>query len=47
MPHDGTAIRLEPITVPDELKSAPYRPKQTWEEIAARQMDDPDIASMG
>jgi hypothetical protein len=44
MPHDGTSIRLEPITVPDDLRSAPYEPKQTWEDVAAGQIDDPDIA---
>jgi hypothetical protein len=44
MPHDGTSIRLDAITAPDELRSAPYEPKQTWEEVARGKIDDPDMA---
>jgi hypothetical protein len=44
MPHDGSPIRLEPITIPDDVWSAPYEPKQSWEDIARGRPDDPDIA---
>lgn len=44
MPHDGSPIRLSPITIPDDVKSAPYEPKQTWEDIMRGRVDDPDIA---
>jgi hypothetical protein len=33
MPHDGSPIRLEPITIPDDLRSAPYSPKQSWDDV--------------
>jgi hypothetical protein len=33
MPHDGSPIRLEPITVPDDLRSAPYVPRQSWDAV--------------
>lgn len=33
MPHDGTAISLEPFALPDDIISAPYRPKQTWRDV--------------
>lgn len=33
LPHDGDAIPLEVITVPDEMRSKPYQPKVTWETL--------------
>lgn len=42
--HDGSPIKLEPITIPDDVMSAPYEPKQTWEDILAGRVEDPDIA---
>jgi hypothetical protein len=42
MPH-GRTIRLETITIPDDIRSAPYTPKQTWADVLAGRIDDPDI----
>lgn len=33
MPHDGGPMKLTPMTVPDDLRSMPYQPKQTWENL--------------
>lgn len=42
MPH-GTAIRLVPITIPDDIYSVPYEPKQTWDSVTHSWSDDPDM----
>jgi hypothetical protein len=44
MPHDGGMIPLDSITVTDDVRSAPYEPKQTWEDIYAGRAEDMDIA---
>lgn len=30
--HDGTPIALDPIYIPDDVRSAPYVPKQSWDD---------------
>jgi hypothetical protein len=42
MPH-GRTVRLIPITIPDDIRSVPYEPKQTWEDVYRGRIDDPDI----
>lgn len=42
MPH-GLTVELNSITVPDDLRSEPFEPKQTWEQVYAGRADDPDI----
>jgi hypothetical protein len=42
--HDGTSIELESITIPSDVISEPFNPKQTWEDIAKGAIDDMDIA---
>jgi hypothetical protein len=42
MPH-GSAIDLTSITVPYDLKSEPFEPKQSWEQVHAGRAEDPDI----
>lgn len=42
MPH-GPVIRLEPITIPHDVYSAPYEPKQNWEDAYHGWNDDPDM----
>jgi hypothetical protein len=44
MPHDGSPIQLEAISIPDDVKSAPFEPKQTWDDVKEGRIDDPDIA---
>lgn len=38
----GLAARSEPHTVPGELESAPYSPKQTWDDVMEHQPPSPD-----
>jgi hypothetical protein len=42
--HDGTSIPLESITIPSDVISEPYSPKQTWEDAMRGAIDDMDIA---
>ena len=42
MPH-GPVIRLNTITIPDDVYSAPYEPKQNWEDAYHGWNDDPDM----
>lgn len=39
----GDVIRLEPITIPDDVMSAPYEPKQSWDDAFHGWSDDPDM----
>lgn len=43
MPH-GLSIELTAITIPDEIRSEPFEPKQSWDQILVGRADDPDIA---
>jgi hypothetical protein len=42
MPH-GPTLELQSITVPDDVRSEPFTPKQTWEQVHAYDTDDFDI----
>jgi hypothetical protein len=42
MPHDRS-IPLTAITIPDNIRSQPYSPKQTWEDVTIGRPNDPDI----
>lgn len=42
MPH-GPVISLTTITIPDHVLSAPYEPKQSWDDISHAWHDDPDM----
>lgn len=41
--HSGEAIRLDSITIPDDIESAPFEPKQSWEDVHHAWNTDPDI----
>lgn len=42
MSHDRS-IPLTAITIPDGIRSEPYSPKQTWEDVTIARPNDPDI----
>lgn len=42
LPHPAR-IRLESITIPDDIQSEPFTPKQTWDSVNLGRVDDPDI----
>jgi len=41
--HSGDPIRLDSITIPDDIESAPFEPKQNWEDIHHAWNTDSDL----
>lgn len=41
--HPGTVILTAPITLPADAVSAPYKPKQTWEDVMREAQEDADL----